>query len=99
MLYVFKRYVHFCCSDCQIRFVLTFLFALLQVDLETHNGFMGGLQRNKSTGDTAPYFATSTREVVFHVSTRMPAETTEDRNKKVRIGQETVTQCGLDKLS
>ncbi|XP_023240859.1 ral GTPase-activating protein subunit alpha-1-like isoform X3 [Centruroides sculpturatus] len=43
-----------------------------EVDLETHTGFMGGLQRNKSTGDSAPYYATSFLEVIFHVSTRMP---------------------------
>ncbi|XP_035704350.1 ral GTPase-activating protein subunit alpha-1 isoform X3 [Folsomia candida] len=48
-----------------------------EIDLETHTGFMGGLQRNKSTGLTAPYFATSFTEVIFHVATRMPS-TTED---------------------
>ena len=55
----------------------------LQVDLENHNGFMGGLQRNKSTGETAPYYATSQIEVIFHVSTRMPAQTIEDQHRKV----------------
>ncbi|XP_038071739.1 ral GTPase-activating protein subunit alpha-1-like [Patiria miniata] len=45
-----------------------------EVDLSTHQGFLGGLQRNKSTGETAPYYATSTVEVIFHVSTRMPSE-------------------------
>lgn len=44
---------------------------------------MGGLQRNKSTGASAPYYATSQIEVIFHVSTRMPAETAEDKHKKV----------------
>ena len=48
-----------------------------------HDGFMGGLQHNKSTGATAPYYATSTREVVFHVSTRMPSDTQEDKHRKV----------------
>ena len=42
------------------------------MDLETHKGFLGGLQQNKTTGDTAPYFANSTCEVVYHVSTRIP---------------------------
>lgn len=32
---------------------------------------MGGLQRNKSTGETSPYYATPFTEVIFHVSTRM----------------------------
>ena len=55
-----------------------------EVDLEHHPGFMGGLQRNKSTGESAPYYATSTREAIFHVSTRMPSDTQEDRHRKVR---------------
>ncbi|GFS68356.1 hypothetical protein NPIL_633392 [Nephila pilipes] len=42
-----------------------------EVELENHPGFLGGLQRNKSTGDTAPYYATPFTEVIFHVSTRM----------------------------
>ena len=54
-----------------------------EVDLASHEGFMGGLQRNGSNGSTAPYYCTSTLEVVYHVSTRMPAETNEDLNKKV----------------
>ena len=46
-----------------------------EVELETHTGFMGGLLRNKTSGETTPYFATSFTEVIFHVSTRMPSET------------------------
>ncbi|KAF8789181.1 Ral GTPase-activating protein subunit alpha-1 like protein [Argiope bruennichi] len=42
-----------------------------EVELESHPGFLGGLQRNKSTGDTSPYYATPFTEVMFHVSTRM----------------------------
>ncbi|XP_055879751.1 ral GTPase-activating protein subunit alpha-2-like isoform X3 [Biomphalaria glabrata] len=44
-----------------------------EVDLETHQGFMGGLQQNRTTGNTAPYWANSTCEVIFHVSTRIPS--------------------------
>eukprot|EP00795_Rhopilema_esculentum_P002762 gene2762-982_t len=43
-----------------------------EVDLATHSGFIGGLERNLSTGNSAPYFATHDLEVIFHVSTRMP---------------------------
>ncbi|XP_036363522.1 ral GTPase-activating protein subunit alpha-1 isoform X5 [Octopus sinensis] len=43
-----------------------------EVDLEQHVGFLGGLQQNKTTGETAPYYANSTCEVIYHVSTRMP---------------------------
>lgn len=54
-----------------------------QVDLATHCGFMGGLQRNGSTGLTAPYYATSTVEAIFHVSTRMPSDSDDSLTKKV----------------
>uniref|UniRef100_A0A8D0CIQ1 Ral GTPase activating protein catalytic subunit alpha 1 n=1 Tax=Scleropages formosus TaxID=113540 RepID=A0A8D0CIQ1_SCLFO len=55
-----------------------------EVDLTTHCGFMGGLQRNRSTGLTMPYFATSTVEVMFHVSTRMPPDSDDSLTKKLR---------------
>uniref|UniRef100_A0A8C5I5U4 Rap-GAP domain-containing protein n=1 Tax=Gouania willdenowi TaxID=441366 RepID=A0A8C5I5U4_GOUWI len=55
-----------------------------EVDLSTHCGFMGGLQRNGSTGLTAPYYATSTVEVIFHVSTRMPSDSDDCLTKKLR---------------
>ncbi|XP_062863564.1 ral GTPase-activating protein subunit alpha-1 isoform X1 [Trichomycterus rosablanca] len=55
-----------------------------EVDLTSHCGFMGGLQRNKSTGLTMPYFSTSTVEVMFHVSTRMPPDSDDSLTKKVK---------------
>ncbi|XP_041109707.1 ral GTPase-activating protein subunit alpha-2 isoform X6 [Polyodon spathula] len=55
-----------------------------EVDLSTHCGFMGGLQRNGSTGQTAPYYATSTVEVIFHVSTRMPSDPDDSLTRKLR---------------
>ncbi|XP_055718919.1 ral GTPase-activating protein subunit alpha-2-like isoform X4 [Salvelinus fontinalis] len=55
-----------------------------EVDLATHCGFMGGLQRNGSTGHTAPYYATSTVEVIWHVSTRMPSNSDDCLTKKLR---------------
>nr|XP_030124502.3 ral GTPase-activating protein subunit alpha-2 isoform X3 [Taeniopygia guttata] len=55
-----------------------------EVDLSTHGGFMGGLQRNGSTGQTAPYYATSTVEIIFHVSTRMPSDSNDSLTKKLR---------------
>ncbi|XP_053701669.1 ral GTPase-activating protein subunit alpha-1 isoform X4 [Synchiropus splendidus] len=55
-----------------------------EVDLTTHCGFMGGLQKNRSTGQTTPYYATSTTEVVFHVSTRMPHDQDHNLTKKLR---------------
>uniref|UniRef100_A0A8C1QPV5 Ral GTPase activating protein, alpha subunit 2 (catalytic) n=1 Tax=Cyprinus carpio TaxID=7962 RepID=A0A8C1QPV5_CYPCA len=55
-----------------------------EVNLATHCGFMGGLQRNGSTGSTAPYYATSNMEVIFHVSTRMPSDSDDSITKKLR---------------
>jgi len=49
---------------------------------------MGGLQKNKSTGLTTPYFATSTVEVMFHVSTRMPSDSDDSLTKKVVVSDE-----------
>jgi len=54
------------------------------VSLESHTGFMGGLQHNGTTGLTAPYYATATVEVIYHVSTRMPADCPGGSNVKVR---------------
>lgn len=58
-----------------------------EVELATHAGFMGGLQRNGTTGETAPYFATSLTEVIFHVSTRMPSTSDESSFQKVIFGR------------
>ncbi|XP_043930063.1 ral GTPase-activating protein subunit alpha-1 isoform X1 [Protopterus annectens] len=55
-----------------------------EVNLTNHCGFMGGLPRNKSIGLTTPYFATSTAEVMFHVSTRMPSDSDDSITKKLR---------------
>lgn len=53
---------------------------------------MGGLQKNKSTGLTTPYFATSTVEVIFHVSTRMPSDSDDSLTKKVSRENEKYVQ-------
>ncbi|XP_073410314.1 ral GTPase-activating protein subunit alpha-1 isoform X4 [Dendrobates tinctorius] len=55
-----------------------------EVNLANHCGFMGGLQRNKSTGLSTPYFTTSVVEVMFHVSTRMLCESDDCLTKKLR---------------
>lgn len=48
-----------------------------EVSLATHLGFMGGLESNLSTGLTAPYYADTFNEIIFHVSTRLePADVT-----------------------
>ncbi|XP_041431272.1 ral GTPase-activating protein subunit alpha-1 isoform X9 [Xenopus laevis] len=55
-----------------------------EVNLANHCGFLGGLQRNKSTGFSTPYFATSIVEVMFHVSTRMLSDSDDCLTKKLR---------------
>ncbi|CAH8507227.1 unnamed protein product [Schistosoma haematobium] len=49
-----------------------------EVDLLKHKGFRGGLECSGRAGLSTPYYATSTLEVIFHVSTRMPSSTQED---------------------
>nr|CAH8838670.1 unnamed protein product [Trichobilharzia regenti] len=53
-----------------------------EIDLLTHKGFRGGLERSGRAGHSTPYFVTSTLEVIFHVSTRMPSSTQEDLKYK-----------------
>lgn len=73
-----STHTHTHCSDSHSQHTVP------QVDLATHCGFMGGLQRNGSTGLTAPYYATSTVEAIFHVSTRMPSDSDDCLTKKVK---------------
>ncbi|XP_054011136.1 ral GTPase-activating protein subunit alpha-1 isoform X7 [Hylaeus anthracinus] len=55
-----------------------------EVELESHTGFLGGLVPGKASGVTAPYFATSFTEILFHVATRMPSDSTESLLQKTR---------------
>jgi hypothetical protein len=63
-----------------------------EVELASHAGFRGGLMpQSQATGETAPYFATSFVEVMFHVSTRMPSNSEESLLHKTRhIGNDEV---------
>ncbi|XP_060517842.1 probable Rho GTPase-activating protein CG5521 isoform X2 [Cylas formicarius] len=62
-----------------------------EIELEIHTGFLGGLQRQGSTGVTAPYMATSFMEAIFHVATRMPGDTKEAvLNKTKHLGNDEV---------
>uniref|UniRef100_H2Z702 Rap-GAP domain-containing protein n=1 Tax=Ciona savignyi TaxID=51511 RepID=H2Z702_CIOSA len=55
-----------------------------EVDLRSHCGFRGKLQSDGSAGVSAPYYATSTLEVVFHVATRFPSTDDSARNVKLK---------------
>ncbi|ALC45606.1 CG5521 [Drosophila busckii] len=54
-----------------------------EIELETHNGFLGGLPR-QGCGATAPYYATPFLELVYHVATRMPSDSSEALLLKTR---------------
>ncbi|XP_058461535.1 probable Rho GTPase-activating protein CG5521 isoform X1 [Malaya genurostris] len=61
-----------------------------EVELESHNGFLGGLPR-QGCGQTAPYYATPFLEVIYHVSTRMPSDSSEAiLNKTRHLGNDEV---------
>ena len=38
--------------------------------MEKHQGYKGGLQSNGSTGKNAVYYADTSTELIFHVSTK-----------------------------
>jgi len=44
-----------------------------QIEVEKHTGYLGGLVPS-ITGPTAPYFASFSDEVIFHVASLMPSE-------------------------
>jgi len=62
------------------------------VALNTHPGFLGGLDSYGSTGKTAPYYANSSYEMIFHVSTRIPTLESDPQQiqKKRHIGNDIV---------
>lgn len=53
-----------------------------QVDLATHSGYLGGLERNGSNGKTTMYYCSSTLEIIFHEATRMPTDPDDPRQVK-----------------
>src|SRR5690606_21805851 len=61
------------------------------IDVQTHRAYLGGLDPKLTTGATAPYYATSTIELIFHDITSMP--TTDDPqqiHKKRHVGNDNV---------
>ncbi|KAF2074910.1 hypothetical protein CYY_003787 [Polysphondylium violaceum] len=62
------------------------------VDLTTHQGYLGGLDRKKSTGITAPYYATPSIETIFHDITLMPTNPIDSQqiHKKRHVGNDIV---------
>ncbi|EFA77784.1 RapGAP/RanGAP domain-containing protein [Heterostelium album PN500] len=62
------------------------------VDLQTHQGYLGGLDRKKTTGVTAPYFANTTVETIFHNISGMPTNKADLQqiHKKRHVGNDIV---------
>ncbi|KAF9431070.1 Ral GTPase-activating protein subunit alpha-1 [Podila epigama] len=62
------------------------------VDLADHTGYLGGLERNGSNGTSAIYCCSSTLEIIFHETIRMPTDLDDPRQvkKKRHIGNDHV---------
>ncbi|CAF0829024.1 unnamed protein product [Brachionus calyciflorus] len=68
-----------------------FLSALAwPVNLETHEGFMGGLHHVSAQLKTAPYYSNSLCEVLFHVSTMMNSNDQNKISKWRHLGNDSV---------
>ncbi|KAJ3336746.1 Ral GTPase-activating protein subunit alpha-2, partial [Gonapodya sp. JEL0774] len=53
-----------------------------EIDLATHPGYLGGLERTSVNGSKATYFCTSTLEMIFHEATKMPNDPTDPKQLK-----------------
>lgn len=57
-----------------------------EIDLATHPGYLGGLERNSTNGLTSIYYCTSTLEIIFHDVTKMPTDPTDIKQlRKVNV--------------
>ncbi|KAI9484408.1 hypothetical protein BDB00DRAFT_148787 [Zychaea mexicana] len=63
-----------------------------EVDIATHTGYLGGLERNLTNGTRTNYYCSSTLEMIFHDVTKMPTETEDPKQlkKKRHIGNDHV---------
>ena len=61
------------------------------IDVQTHRAYLGGLDPKLTTGVTAPYYATSTYELIYHDLTSMPTtEEPQQIHKKRHVGNDNV---------
>ncbi|CAO3694673.1 unnamed protein product [Rhizopus microsporus] len=63
-----------------------------EIDIATHTGYLGGLERNLTNGSKATYYCSSTLEVIFHDVTKMPTDPSDPKQlkKKRHIGNDHV---------
>lgn len=67
------------------------------INVSTHNGFLGGLDK-KANGDVAPYYATYNTEVIFHVATLMPNIVDDANGKAKKINSDHVVIVWCEEL-
>jgi len=62
------------------------------VDLKTHRGYMGGLDKKLTTGAVGPYYSNATMETIFHDITLMPTNANDPQqiHKKRHVGNDIV---------
>lgn len=62
------------------------------VDLKTHRGYMGGLDKKLTTGTVGPYYSNATMETIFHDITLMPTNENDPQqiHKKRHVGNDIV---------
>ncbi|CEP09769.1 hypothetical protein [Parasitella parasitica] len=63
-----------------------------EIDLATHTGYLGGLEKNPDNGTKATYYCSSTVEMIFHDVTKMPTSVSDLKQlkKKRHIGNDHV---------
>ncbi|KAJ3191793.1 Ral GTPase-activating protein subunit alpha-2 [Irineochytrium annulatum] len=63
-----------------------------EVDITSHEGYLGGLERSQATGNKAVYYCNSTIEILYHDVTKMPTDPADPKQlkKKRHIGNDHV---------
>jgi hypothetical protein len=76
-------------SDEYNQFVLSLGW---EIDLEKHNGYSGGLDKNKTKESKAIYYCDSTLEIIFHDITKFPNDPNDKTHikKKRHIGNDQI---------
>lgn len=79
-------------SDASDKFKQFIKSLSWEVPLRKHNGFMGGLDKNGSTGEIGPYYSDYRTEIMFHVPSMMPTSVKEPQqiHKKRHVGNDHV---------
>ncbi|KAI8984457.1 hypothetical protein BDF20DRAFT_911553 [Mycotypha africana] len=62
------------------------------IDIASHTGYLGGLERNATNGSRASYYCSATLEIIYHDVTKMPTDPSDPKQlkKKRHIGNDHV---------